>query len=83
MLNFPLLCAMKKYVVRSTIHIDETLLEEARRLTQAKTKKELVNLSLRELVRNKQREHLAGLFGSAAVDIDREDVEKMREDEFL
>jgi len=68
--------------MRSTIDIDETLLKEAGRLTQAKTKKDLVNLSLRELIGKKRREHLASLFGSAAVDISRDDVEKMREDEF-
>ncbi len=68
--------------MRSTIDIDETLLKEAGSLTQTKTKKELVNLSLRELIRKKRREHLASLFGSAAVDISQDDVEKMREDEF-
>jgi len=46
--------------MRCTIDIDETLLEEARRLTRAKTRKELVNLSLRELIRRRRREHLAG-----------------------
>jgi len=65
-----------------TIDIDEMLLREAKGLTQAKTKKELVNLSLRELIRKRRREHLASLFGSAAVDIGRDDVEKMRQDEF-
>ncbi|MEA3442829.1 MAG: type II toxin-antitoxin system VapB family antitoxin [Chloroflexota bacterium] len=68
--------------MRSTIDIDETLLKEAGRLTQVKTKKDLVNLSLRELIRKKRREHLASLFGSAAVDITLEDVERMREDEY-
>ena len=68
--------------MRSTIDIDETLFEEAKRLTGAKTKKDLVDLSLRELIRKKRREHLASLFGSAAVDITLEDVERMREDEF-
>lgn len=68
--------------MRSTIDIDEMLLKEAGRLTQVKTKKELVNLSLRELIRKKRREHLASLFGSAVVDISPDDVEKMREDEF-
>ena len=66
--------------MRCTIDIDETLLEEARRLTRAKTKKELVNSSLRELIRSRRREHLAGLFGSGAVDISRDDVQKMREE---
>ena len=67
--------------MRSTIDIDEMLLKEAERLTQAKTKKELINLSLRELIRKRRREHLASLFGSMAVDIGQEDVEKMRADE--
>lgn len=67
--------------MRSTIDIDDALLKEARRLTQAKTKKDLVNLSLRELIRKRRREHLATLFGSGAVDISRDDVEEMREDE--
>ena len=56
-----------------TIDIDETLLEEAGRLTKAKTKKELINLSLRELIRKKRREHLVSLFGSGVVDISQDD----------
>ena len=67
--------------MRSTIDIDETLLSEAARLTETKTKKDLINLSLRELIRKKRREHLAGLFGSGIMDISHADVEKMREDE--
>ena len=68
--------------MRSTIDIDERLLEEAKRLTKAKTKKEVVNLSLKELIRKKRRENLAGLFGSSVVDITLRDLEKWREDEF-
>lgn len=67
--------------MRSTVDIDETLLKEAKSLTQTKTNKELINLSLRELIRKRRREHLASLFASGAVDISLEDVEKMREDE--
>ena len=67
--------------MRSTIDIDETLLEEAGRLTKAKTKKELVNLSLRELIRQKRREHLISLFGSGVVNISLDDLERMREDD--
>ncbi len=67
--------------MRSTIDIDEKLLEEAGRLTKAKTKKELINLSLQELIRKKRREHLISLFGSGIVEMGPEDVERMREDE--
>lgn len=68
--------------MRSTIDIDEKLLQEAQKITGAKTKKELINLSLMELIRKKKREHLISLFGSSALDLDLEDVEKLREDEF-
>lgn len=68
--------------MRSTIDIDEKLLKEAQKITGAKTKKELVNLSLRELIRKKRKEHLISLFGSSVLDIGLEDVEKLRKDEF-
>lgn len=67
--------------MRSTIDIDGDLLEEARVLTGAKTKKAVVDISLRELVSKRRREHLAGLFGSAVLDMGPDDLDKMREDE--
>ncbi|HEC67015.1 MAG TPA: type II toxin-antitoxin system VapB family antitoxin [bacterium] len=42
--------------MRSTIDIDEKLLQEAQKITGAKTKKELVNLSLGELIKKKRKE---------------------------
>ncbi len=68
--------------MRSTIDIDEKLLREAQKITGAKTKKELVNLSLGELIKKKRKEHLIGLFGSSVLDIGLGDVEKLRKDEF-
>ncbi len=68
--------------MRSTIDIDEKLLEEAQKLAKVKTGKELINLSLKELVRKKRTEHLADLFGSSILDIDLEDGERLRENEF-
>ena len=68
--------------MRSTIDIDEKLLQEAQKITGAKTKKELVNLSLGELIKKKRKEHLISLFGSSILDIGLEDVEKLRKDEF-
>ncbi|MCK4617473.1 type II toxin-antitoxin system VapB family antitoxin [Candidatus Aerophobetes bacterium] len=68
--------------MRSTIDIDERLFEEAKKLTRLKTKKAVVNLSLKELIRKKRREELADLFGSSVVDITLKDLEKLREDEF-
>ncbi|MBI5025896.1 MAG: type II toxin-antitoxin system VapB family antitoxin [Nitrospirae bacterium] len=68
--------------MRATIEIDDRLFEEAKKLTSVKTKKELINLSLRELIRRKRIEHLLSLFGSSPVDITLKDVERFREDEF-
>lgn len=68
--------------MRATIEIDDRLFEEAKKLTSVKTKKELINLSLRELIRRKRIEHLLSLFGSSPVDITLKDVKRFREDEF-
>jgi Arc/MetJ family transcription regulator len=67
--------------MRSTIDIDRDLLEEAKELTGAKTKKDVIDISLRELVSKKRREHLAAMFGSSPLDMSPADLEKMREDE--
>lgn len=66
--------------MRATIDIDEKLIEEAKKLTSIKTKKELINLSLKELIRKKRIEHLISLFGTSPIDISLSDIEKFRED---
>lgn len=66
--------------MRATIDIDEKLIEEAKKLTSIKTKKELINLSLKELIRKKRIEHLISLFGTSPIDISLRDIEKFRED---
>lgn len=68
--------------MRATIDIDEKLMEEAKKLTMVKTKKELINLSLKELIRKKRIEHLISLYGTSPVDLTLKDVEKLRKDEF-
>lgn len=67
--------------MRATLDIDERLIEEAKRITGVKTKKDLINLSLRELIRKKRIEHLISLYGSSPVDLTVRDIEKFREDE--
>ncbi|MCG2813123.1 MAG: type II toxin-antitoxin system VapB family antitoxin [Thermodesulfovibrionales bacterium] len=67
--------------MRATIDIDDKLMDEAKRLTNIKTKKELVNLSLREIIRRKRLEHLIRLFGTSPIDISLKDVEEFRRDE--
>ena len=67
--------------MRSTIDINEELIEEAKALTGARTKKEVIDFSLRELIRRSRREHLASLFGRGVLDISPDEIEKNREDE--
>ena len=66
--------------MRSTVDMDDKLYEEAVKLTAVKSKKELINMSLREIIRKKRREHLLSLYGTSPIEISPADVEKFRED---
>jgi Arc/MetJ family transcription regulator len=48
---------------RTNIELDERLVAEGLRLTRSKTKRELVDLALRELVAKKSRKKLLELAG--------------------
>ena len=50
-------------MLRTNIELDEELVNEAMRLTHMKTKKELVNYALKELVRKVKRKNLLNLEG--------------------
>lgn len=67
--------------MRATIDIDDKLLEEAKKLTSIKTKKELINTSLSELIKQKRLEHLISLFGTSPIDISLKDLEEFRKNE--
>ncbi|MGL6342809.1 MAG: type II toxin-antitoxin system VapB family antitoxin [Waterburya sp.] len=49
--------------MRTNIEIDDDLMEEAFRLTNVRTKKELVNLALMEFVKAKKKKNLLELSG--------------------
>jgi Arc/MetJ family transcription regulator len=49
--------------VRTTIDIDETLMHAALELTGARTKSEVVQIALQELVRSRKQKLLADLAG--------------------
>jgi Arc/MetJ family transcription regulator len=49
--------------MRSSIVLDKNLVKEAMKLSRAKTKKELVNLALKEFVENRKRLNLMDLAG--------------------
>jgi len=67
--------------MRSIIDIDDTLLEEAMKLTHVKTKKELIQLSLSELIRQKRRERLRTKLGNTEIELTLTDLQQMRRDE--
>lgn len=66
--------------MRTLIDIDEKLLKEAMKLTKTKTKKEVVNLGLKELVRRKRIEELKSMAGKLDLDLDLKKLEKLRSD---
>ncbi|MHB1645178.1 MAG: type II toxin-antitoxin system VapB family antitoxin [Candidatus Acididesulfobacter diazotrophicus] len=63
--------------MRTNIVLDDKLVEEAIKLTNIKTKKELINLSLKELVENRSRMKLQDLYGKIKFSEDY-DYKKMR-----
>lgn len=50
-------------MLRTNIELDEKLVKEAMRLTRKKTKKELVNYALEELITRRKRKKLLDLEG--------------------
>lgn len=69
------------YVVRTNIELEDALVEEAFELTKVRTKKELVNLALRELIKNRKRKDLISLAGQIKLrdDYDYKALRKPRE----
>ncbi len=66
--------------MRMSVTLDKELLEEARLLLGKKTKKEIIEEALKELVRKKRREDAVKHAGKIDLDIDIEELKKMRED---
>lgn len=56
--------------MRTTIDIDDELLEDARRLANGKSKKAIVEQALQEFVNAKRRQKLIELIGSEEFEID-------------
>ncbi len=63
-------------MLRTNIEIDESLVKEAMKLTHKKTKKELVNYALQELVSSIKRKKMLELGGKVAW---MGDLDEMRE----
>ena len=64
---------------RMMVEIDDRLLEEAQRLSGARTKKAAIEAALRELVRWRKSGELAKLAGKVEIALTRRDLRTMRE----
>ncbi|MCK4910399.1 MAG: type II toxin-antitoxin system VapB family antitoxin [Thermodesulfovibrionales bacterium] len=65
-------------MLRTNIELDEKLVDEAMKLTHKKTKKELVNYALKELVSKIKRKKLLELEGKVEWTGDLDDARKSR-----
>lgn len=65
---------------RTTMVIDEDLLDEARRLSGARTKREAVETALREMLMRLRRREMASHAGTVELAITQDDLRAMRED---
>ena len=68
-------------MARTTLDIDETLLEEALTVSEASTKKGVIEEALRELVRARRIESLRRRLGNFDLGLTYEELRQMREDE--
>ena len=65
-------------MARLTITIDEKLIKDAQRLGGSRTKREAIELALREFVQQRSMAKLADLVGSGIVDMDVDELRKWR-----
>lgn len=63
---------------KTTVLIDEALIEEALKVTNLKTKKDVIERGLRELLRMKNRELLRKELGTFDIDLSLDELKKKR-----
>jgi len=63
---------------KTTVFVDETLIENALKLTHLRTKKEVIEAGLLELVKRKNRELLRQELGSFEIDLSLKELKKRR-----
>jgi len=66
--------------MRTTLDLDEQLLEEAKQLLGVKTKRETVERALRALIEQERRARLRERLGKIALDLSLEDLDELRQD---
>ncbi|UCC39622.1 MAG: type II toxin-antitoxin system VapB family antitoxin [Candidatus Aminicenantes bacterium] len=65
---------------KTTVEIDEKLLEKAMQLSGAKTKKSAIEYGLRELIKSINRNLFKKELGTFNLDLTSEDLDEMRKD---
>ena len=65
--------------MRMSVTLDEKLIEEARSISGKRTKREVIEEALREFIRKRRREEALKHAGKIDIDIDLEDLAKLRE----
>ena len=68
-------------MAKTTVVIDDKLLDEAMRVSGAKTKKQAITTGLKELIRRKNLEALRQELGTFDLAISSEDLEKLRNEQ--
>ena len=63
---------------KTTVFVDETLINLALRVSNLKTKKEVIEAGLKELVRKKNRELLRQELGTFDMDLTLEELKRRR-----
>ena len=67
---------------KTTVFIDDNLIQDALTVTNLKTKKEVIEKGLRELLRMKNRELLSEELGTYDLDLSLEELKKRRSEEY-
>ena len=68
-------------MAKTTVIIDDKLLDEAMRVSGARTKKQAITSGLKELIRGKNLEALRQELGTFDLAISVEDLEKLRNEQ--
>lgn len=63
---------------KTTVFVDEVLIELALKASKLRTKKEVIEAGLRELVRKKNRDLLRGELGTFDIDLSLDELKKRR-----
>jgi Arc/MetJ family transcription regulator len=64
--------------MKTLVDISKDILDEAMRLSDAKTKREVINMALDELIKSKLRQKLKGLAGSEIIETSLSELKRIR-----